>query len=145
MKKVMALVLVCIFLLGGCGNTGTLDLDQTGTVEEDSLILVRSMDGSSKPYENFLWAEKWSEYGWISGNGTSISRNFTEIHEELPQITYGDDFEIYYRDGVEFLSLSVYNSAFDRIYHNAGQEGLKDLAEGTYYLVITVKSQGQYM
>lgn len=114
-------------------------------IVDDSLILVQSIDVLSKPYENFLWAEIWTENGWLSGDGMRISYKFSDIHNEIPQITYCDDFKIHYKEGVEFLSLSVYNSDFDRIHHSTKQEVLSDLAEGTYYLVITVKVQGKYI
>ncbi len=71
---------------------------------------------------------------------------FSEVCNELPQILfYSDVFEIYYKDKVEFVSLSVYSSDFERIYRNAGQEVLNDLAQGTYYLIINVKKQGKYV
>ena len=111
----------------------------------DSLVWVRTFDGLSKPYENFLWADKWSEGGWMSSDGMNISQKFLEVKNEIPQITYPTDLQIYYEEGVEFQSLSVYNSDFEEIHHNVHQEVLDDLADGTYYLVITVKSKGEYI
>lgn len=121
--------------------------DQSKSViVDDSLILVQSVDALEKPYENFLWAESWSEQGWVSGDGMSVSRKFSEVAEEIPQIIfYGDIFEIHYKDKVEFVSLSVYSHDFEMVYHNAGQEVLNDLTNGTYYLIITVKEQGEYI
>ena len=127
-------------------DTDAPNSDQTKSViVDDSLIIVQSVDALEKPYENFLWAEKWSEKGWVSGDGMSISHKLSDIDKEIPQITYGDDFEIHYGEGVEFISLSVYNSDFDRIHHNVQQEVLHTLEEGTYYLAITVKVQGEYI
>ena len=153
MKKLTALVLALALMLsfGGCANiennkdTDAPNSDQTKPViVNDSLILVQSVDALEKPYENFLWAENWSENGWVSADGMSISHKLSDIAKEIPQITYGDDFEIHYGEGVEFISLSVYNSDFDRIHHNVQQEVLRTLEEGTYYLAITVKVQGEY-
>lgn len=128
-------------------NTDDPNSNQTKSViVDDSLILVQSVDTLVKPYENFLWAEKYSEQGWLIGDGTSVSRIFPEVYNEIPQIIfYGDIFDIHYKDKVEFISLSVYNSDFERVYHNAGQEVLDDLTQGTYYLIITVKEQGAYI
>ena len=114
-------------------------------IVDDSLILVQSVDALEEPYEYFLWAEKWSENGWLSADAMSISNKLPDIDEEIPQISYGDDFEVYYGKNVEFISLSVYNSDFDRIHQNVQQEVLSTLEEGTYYLVITVKVQGEYI
>ena len=144
MKKLIALVLALalMFSFGGCAN---IENNKNDIIVDDSLILVQSVDALEKPYENFLWAEKWSENGWVSGDGMSISHKLSDINKEIPQITYGDDFEIHYGEGVEFISLSVYNSDFDIIHHNVQQDVLHTLEEGTYYLAITVKVQGEYI
>ncbi len=162
MKKLIALLLALVFILGlvGCGdaenrenetlqpaaNENNLSHDQTkSVVVEDSLILVQSNDELSKPYENFLWANTWFEHGWLNADDISIYYKLSAIHNEIPQITYSDDFEIHYKDGVEFLSVSVYDSNFDRIHHNMQQEVIHTLEQGTYYLVIVVKVQGKYI
>lgn len=155
MKKLMAFVLTFALMLSfsGCQplDSSIQEMDDSTyeqskpVIVDDSLILVQSIDVLSKPYENFLWSEIWSEHGWLNVDGMRISYKFSDIRNEIPQITYCDDFEIHYKNGVEFLSLSVYNSAFARIYHNTKQEVLGDLTEGTYYLVITVKEQGKYI
>ena len=144
MKKLITLVLALASVLsfGGCAN---IENNKNDIIVDDSLILVQSVDALEKPYENFLWAESWSEKGWVCADGMSISRKLSDIDKEIPQITYGDDFEIHYRKGVEFISLSVYNSDFDRIHHNVQQEVLNTLEEGTYYLAITVKVKGEYI
>lgn len=162
MKRTAALFIAILLLLSfvGCADTekekdGALppasdttapahEQDEPVTVD-DSLILIESAGSLTKPYENFIWAEEWDGYGWLSGDGTSISRQFLDIQQELPQIIYGDDFKIHYKDGVEFSSLSVYNSDFGIVFHNAEQNVLNDLEEGTYYLVINVKKQGEYV
>lgn len=142
MKRIIALVLTLgvILSFSGCREAKNEENEAL-----QNLIQVQSGDTISKSYENFLWAEQWSEHGWMSLDGTRISLKFSEIHNEIPQIAYGDDFEIEYKEGVELVSLSVYNSDFDIINNNAKQEELKDLAEGTYYLVVTVKEQGEYI
>jgi hypothetical protein len=114
-------------------------------VVNDSLILVQSGNALSKPYENFFWSKKWIEDGWINGDGMSVSHKFSVIENEIPQITYCDDFEIFYKEGVEFLSFSIYNSNFTRTHHNVNHAVLSDLEEGTYFLIITVKLQGRFI
>ncbi len=114
-------------------------------VVNDSLVLVQSGNALSRPYENFLWSKKWIEAGWISGDGMSISHKLSVIENEIPKITYCDDFEIFYREDVEFLSFSVYGSDFCRIHHNVKDDIISDLEEGTYFLIINVKSQGRFV
>ena len=148
MKRLVTLVLTFAFmlLLSSCRNTDALNSAPTkSVVVDDSLVLVQSNHEFSKPYENFIWAQQWTEHGWLSADASSISHSFSEICNDIPQITYCNDFEIHYKNGVEFLSLSVYNSDFDRIHHNVNEAVLSDLADGTYYLVIKVKSQGKYV
>ena len=154
MKKLLAMVLALtfVFFLGGCNDknneneTDDPDIGEGGVVTvEDSLILVQSGATQSKPYENFLWAEEWSEDGWISADGTSITDKFSEKQHEIPQITYGEDFEIHYKEGVKLISLSVYNSDFEILQRDAAPSALKDLTNGMYYLIITVKDQGKYI
>ena len=148
MRRLTALILAFALMLSlsGCKPPNALNSDTIGSVVvDDSLILVQSNGEFSKPYENFLWAQNWSEHGWLSADATSVSHSFSEVCNEIPQIAYSGDFEIYYKDGVEFLSLSVYSLNFDRIHHNVNEEVLNDLADGTYYLVITVKSRGKYI
>ena len=98
MKKLIALVLALALMLsfGGCAN---IENNKNDIIVEDSLILVQSVDALEKPYKNFLWAENWSENGWVSGDGMSISHKLCDIDKEIPQITYGDDFEIHYGEG----------------------------------------------
>lgn len=90
MKKLSAFVLAfsCILSLGGCGNTAVLNpAPIKSVVVEDSLILVQSNGELSKPYENFLWAKNWTDHGWMSADATSISFSFSELCNEIPQIT----------------------------------------------------------
>ena len=143
MKKLLVMVLALVFMLSCSGCRG--DEPKGSVVVEDSLILVRSGDTLTKPYENFLWAETWSEPGWLSVDGTSLSRQWAAVQQEIPQITYGEGFEILYRDGVTFGSVSVYTDGFESVYHNEAERVLAELAEGEYYLVITVKKQGDYV
>lgn len=110
-----------------------------------SLILVRSDGVLTEPYKNFLWAMSCLGNDWVSADGMSIVDKFPEVHEEIPQITCSDDFEIYYGDGVTFSYISVYDENFGELHHDTGESVLKNLREGTYYLVVAVQSQGRYI
>jgi len=126
-------------------NKGTQNQNDTSPVFDDALISVQSAGIFVKPYENFVWAQSWSEDGWLSADGMRVSYKFSDVDNDIPSITYSDNFAIHYGDGVEFLSLMVYDSAFERVPNTDNIDALNELAEGTYYLVITVKKQGDYI
>jgi len=111
----------------------------------DTPLSIRYQNRQTFPYVNFLWAESWTEYGWLNGDGMSVSMKFAEIQAEIPAVTYRKDWEILYQDGVSFLYASVYSETFERLYHNAELSVLDELTDGNYYLVITVKKQGDYI
>ena len=162
MKKFIASLLVAVSILGlvGCGDTERKknETSQPAThennfsseqselvVAEDCLVWVKSADTISKPYEKFLWENIWTGNGWLNADEISIFHELPDISKEFQQITYSDDFEIHYAEGVEFSSLSIYNSDFERIHHNVQPEVLQTLGQGTYYLVIVVSVQGKYI
>ena len=126
-------------------NKGTQNQNDTSPVFDDALISVQSAGIFVKPYENFVWAQSWSEDGWLSADGMRVSYKFSDVDNDIPSITYSDNFAIHYGDGVEFLSLMVYDSAFERVPNTDNIDALNELAEGTYYLVITVKIKGDYI
>lgn len=167
MKKLSMLILLMLLLLvlSGCGR----EQEQIAAVPEDSsklsvteadarkseadetvdmsnsLISVYSDGILTEPYENWIWSETYYGDGWLSADGISIYYEFPEVHEEIPRINYGDDFEIYYGNGVSFSFISVYSENFEELYHNEGEYVLENLKEGTYYIVISVKAQGKYI
>ena len=122
------------------------DPEQDETViVKGSYILVQSGDTLEKPYKSFIWATNWVGSGWVSADGLSISDKFQDVYSEIPEINYCEDFAIHYEEGVELISLSVYNSNFQILDRNATLKRLATLADGTYYLVVTVKARGRYI
>jgi len=111
----------------------------------DTPLSIRYENRETFPYVNSLWAESWTEYGWLSGDGMSVSRKFSDIQAELPPLVYHKDWEILYQDGVSFLYVSIYSEDYERLHHNEELSVLDELSAGRYYLVITVKKQGDYI
>lgn len=140
MKRGTAFFLALILLLSfsGCSIW-------QGSSADVAPITVHTGGGDTTPYVNFLWAQSYGENGWIAADGTRISWNLSQLCNEFPEITYGNDFQIRYQDGVTFQHLSVYNAELQCIHQNVTQDVLKTLPDGTYYLVINVNVQGKYI
>ena len=138
MKRAVILLLVFVLLLcSGCSVW-----DDSADV---SLIQVHSNQVSVAPYESLLWAQSWTGEGWLAVDAVSLSRQFSQVYQEFPSVTYGDDFEFRCREGVSVQYLSVYDANLDTVHSNASLDALKTLSPGTYYLVINVKVQGYYI
>lgn len=119
--------------------------DAETSADQGPLITVESNGEQVQPCPLFLWAQTWTERGWLNADGANFLEIHSEFSEEIPVITYGDDFEIHYRDGVSFLYLSVYNANFERIHHNVEQSVLSELEDGEYYIGFVVDEQGKYI
>ena len=154
MKKLIAILLVMVFAfsLVRCVYEAEQPIgdnkeknDENNLPFNDSLVLLESGGKMTKPYENCIWSEVWSGGGWFSSDGNRVSRRLNEIQDEIPQITYTDDFKIHYREDVEFRSLEVYNSALDNICRVSEENIPVYLTSGVYYLVIEVKKRGEYI
>lgn len=140
MKKafVFTLALVIIASLFGCNGSNAVKV-------EDSFILVCSNGELVAPYENFLWSESRVGEHWISADGRSIVYESSEVWNEIPQITYSEDFKIHYRKKVSLKSINLYSLDFDAIHQNAEQVDLNNLPTGEYYLAIRVCRQGKFV
>ncbi|MBR3715443.1 MAG: hypothetical protein IKM18_06000 [Clostridia bacterium] len=167
MKKLIAilLTLACLLALIACDN-GIDDDEYDGKPEidkgdkekddennlpfDDSLILLESDRKKTAPYENCIWKEyfngsEWEPY-WHTWNGVSVLYGgLTSKKDEIPQISYTDDFKIHYGEGTEFISLSVYDEQNERICYSEEDRIPVYLFSGSYYLVIKVKKQGKYI
>lgn len=159
MKKISLIILasMIISVLVGCANgeARTPQPSEENYVSDekteendlvgDKLILVRTGDILTAPYKNWIWAESYHGGDWLCADGMSVYYKFSEVHEEIPQITYSDDFEILYASGVSLSYLSIYDDSFAVLSSNANENDLLSLEEGEYYLVISVSEQGRYI
>ena len=167
-RRICVIAMILLLVLTGCGKkrlqenfaVPTPAADVQETLEElenrggqavpepkEQPLAVAVTAGAEIPlYENFLWEEKWTENGWLSADGMSVSFQFERICGEFPEVTYGEDFEISCAVGVVVSHVSVYNEAFEGIHNNIGNlQILEELSEGVYYLVVDVKKQGEYI
>lgn len=138
MKRLSIFLLVLVMLLSFGGCFGQEQPDKAP-------LLIQSNGKEWEPYVNFLWAESRSENGWVAADGIRISNQFSNLSEKIPEIPYGSDFTLRYRDKVSLLSISVYDADGKLIQQNTKEEIWKSLAPGTYYLVVTVQVQGNYI
>ena len=107
---------------------------------------MRSNGVKIEPYAHIMWSPKWSENGWLIADMLSLYDILPKICDDLPEILYSEDFSANYKDGVSFVSTSIYNSdTFQYIYKNENLSIIDELPEGTYYLGIVVKEQGEYI
>ena len=159
MKKLSLIILaiVIISVLVGCANGEERtpqppeeiyvydEKTEENDIVGDKLVLVRTDDILTAPYKNWIWAESYHGGDWLSADGMSVYYKFSEVHEEIPQITYSDDFEIIYASDVSLSYLSIYDDSFAELNFNAQEADLSELEEGIYYLVISVSEQGRYI
>ena len=158
MKKLIRLLipLICILALPACGAVPspageTADTWQTTAAAEpaasleNARVLIEANGTQILPYENFIWAESWTEHGFLCIDGSYISRKLSGIHHLLPQVVHDDDLALHYAENVTPTALAIYNDGFERLHRNAALTDLAELAEGEYYLVVTVKVQGKYI
>ena len=145
MKKHLAVILVLVLMLSFSG-CGAVNQGERNTISVyDCPILVQCNDTLVMPYVNFSWSTSFHDGEWLSADGRSISRNFPEIQNEIPQITYSEDFEIHCRKKVSVSRLTVYDGAFELLQSEQDQTVLSELTEGEYYLVIQVTIEGDYI
>ncbi len=115
------------------------------SAESMHLITVTSNGETIAPYENFAFARSWAENGWLYADGIALLYQLPELADELPVVTYSDNFAVQYKSGVSFLRMSVCSEAFEQIEHNARLEYIKELPAGTYYIGIVVTFDGKYI
>ncbi|MBQ3125797.1 MAG: hypothetical protein IJC15_01895 [Clostridia bacterium] len=151
MKKLLtrSLLFVCLLTLLSCGAVQSPPPDSADTPQADTCeaapVMICSNGTQIQPYANFVWAETWTEQGWLSMSGNSISRQNSGIHHLFPQAVYHEDFALQYAGGVTPTAMAIYSEGGELLHRNATLSDLAELAEGAYDLVITVKVQGKYI
>ncbi len=142
MRRRIILASICLvaflFNLSGCGTSGTYDTD-------NSLILLISNGESISGYKNWAGSTSWTGLEWISADAALLKNKFSEVVNDIPSITYSDDFTYKLRDEVTFGYLSIYDESFNLLQLNVDFDCLGNLSPGTYYIVINVSKQGKYI
>ena len=136
-RPAVMLFALALLLCSGCGLWGD--------PANEPLIVVHSGEKDVAPYQQFRWSQSWSNDGWLSADGVYLSRELTRKYQELPELTYDDSFDIRCRNAVSVISVSIYDSEFNSIYSNMPSSIISNLSTGTYYLIITVKEQHNYI
>ena len=139
MKRSIAFFLAAMLLLicTGCGLWN-------GSANEP-LIVVHSEGVDIEPYEIFRWSQSWTNNGWLSADSFYLDGELAELSKSFPVITYGDDFEIRCGDKVTVKDFAIYDAELQPIRTNTTQQFLNTLSPGTYYLLINVRVQGDYV
>jgi hypothetical protein len=101
------------------------------------------------PYLHWTWDSSWTETGWIAADALQL--DYMLIAQELPTVSYHEDFAMQYEEGVSFSHMLVFDVDFEPISHMTKYDEagvltyLKELPEGTYYIGIAVVKQGNYI
>ncbi len=114
---------------------------------EEALILLFSNEEETKPYVRWLWKQEWTGNNWLHSDAIPFAEEIDRYGKEIPEIIYDSDFSVSYKEGVSFLSVSVYEveSPFERIEKYTDLSKLEELPEGNYYIGITVQEQGKFI
>lgn len=97
------------------------------------------------PYQNHLWAQTWDDGNWLSADAISVLHKLPEIAGDLPELTIGNDFQLNLGEAESFRYLSVFDEAYERIYHNVALDMINELPAGAYYVSFVVSEQGRYI
>jgi len=159
MKKVFFLLfpglLALLLMLSGCGAAISSAVSSSEVSEPDSvvstvsidlskpMILITSNGETSRTYASVLWDNPWTGENFLCADFYGVY--LPDIAERLSAVTYADDFSIQYREDITFSYIRIFNENFERLYNNVDLSDLKELPEGTYYVVIVVVKQGDYI
>lgn len=150
-RMLLAAVITIIFLFGlGCALILETD-ESTGSTTEptpETPLSVTAGENTIQPYCSIRSSYFWDEQrkGWLAADGTPVQYELAKIADSLPVITYAEDFSLQYRKNVTLYFITVFSDAFQELQIDASSEAtLNTLPEGMYYVIITVKHQGEYV
>ena len=122
-------------------STLPIDID----TDDSPLILITSNGETYAPFENIIWSEERMEEGGISVDYLSLIDMLPTVVHELSTVVYSDDFTVDFAENVSFQRLTIFNDSFELIDKDASLSDLKELTEGTYYIIIVVKKKGRFI
>ena len=119
-------------------------IDRNWKPEEDeaNLMTVTSDKQTTDAYEMFASSYTWGEHGWLCACGMEPTSSLQQIAEELPELTYADDFSFKLRGNAELCELMIYDRNFKRM---EGVAELADLHPGKYYVCYRVEEKGRFI
>jgi len=147
--------LLILLIYSGCEQAMTRhdgnELYESPASSDDTVMSITSNGEATLPYLHWAWANSWIETGWIAADALQLDYTLQDIAQELPTVSYHEDFTMKYEEGVSFSYMLVLDADFKRISHLAEYDELdhltylKELPEGTYYVGIAVVKQGRYI
>lgn len=128
-------------------STGRTGVQATGTSPDAPPDFAITSNGETTiPYENPLWAELWTEQGWVARYSLTVFYNLEAALDELPTVTLREDITLSHADNVSLGGLYVCRADdLEIIYEDAGRLLLTGLPEGTYYVAIRARKTGDYI
>jgi hypothetical protein len=121
--------------------------DQAGDTFPDQPDFTITSNGEvTIPYENPIWAEIWTEQGWVSGDSLSVFYNINAVLQELSTVTLREDISFSYADTISLGGLYVCRAEdLEMVLEGADRLYLTGLPEGTYYAAIRARKTGKYI
>ena len=121
-------------------------LGRINEIEAKSLITVVSGDEQIQPYIHLLNSTEWTKKGWLSTDYELFIHVLPDVAEKLPELIYAENIDSIWSGDLSYVHLSVYNEAYEKInLHNETWNMLYGLPKGTYYVVVTVRREGEYI
>ena len=147
--------LLVLLLCSGCAQARTRhdgnESDESPSSSEDTLISITSNRETTLPYLYWAWDSSWTSDGWLAADALQLIYSLPDTAQELPTISYYEDFALQYEEGVSCSHMLVFDANFKQLSHVANYDDvnhltyLKELPEGTYYVCIAVVKQGLYI
>ncbi len=145
----------CLLIFSGCCKVvpshGGDEPSEAPANSDNTLISITSNGETTLPYLYWLWGSSWTGKGFVEADALQLIYTLPDIAQELPIVSYHDDFMVQYQEGVSFSYMSIYDDSFERLYHIASYDDkdylsyLEDLPKGTYYIAIAVAERGKYI
>jgi hypothetical protein len=147
--------LLVLLICSGCDKSVTRhegnELNESPVSSDDILMTITSNGETSLPYLHWAWDSSWTGIGWIAADAMQLDYTLKDIAQDLPTVSYHDDFAMKYEEGVSFSHMIVYDADYSFISHLADYDEvdhltyLKELPKGIYYVAISVVKQRRYI
>ncbi len=125
--------------------------EQVSSAASGEALLTVSCGGETVvPYPAFLWAETWTEFGWLNADGIPLEFTVQEHWEEIPVLTPegADELSVSPGHGVQYSGrMDVYDENMDRLFRQWEEDPavLASLEPGTYLCALRVTVTGDYI
>ncbi|MGI6160523.1 MAG: hypothetical protein ACOYJD_00685 [Christensenellales bacterium] len=134
-------LMLILLIFSGCGKQNT----------DKTLISIISNGDTTLPYTRFSWDSSITESGWIQADALQLIYELPNISDELPIVTYNNDFSVLYQKNVSFSHMLVYDDSFKQLHHIASYDDMDyldcihKLEQGSFYINIMIAQRGEYI